>query len=149
MSQVAPTDAVRTLLRRAEERLRDLETRGVEQLSASVETVVADARDAASRLIVEAETRAEAIRAPARADAARTLAEADARVEAVIRDAENQAADRSAAVLREAQDRLDALLASEREIHERIQHTMSSLQTLVPPGEPPERTTPTAPRRIA
>lgn len=116
------------------------------QLSASIESLLGGTRTEVDRLIATAHVDAESIREAARDDAAQITAEAKSLVDEIIREAEIEARTRSAEVLREAQQRLDDLLASERAVHDRIQETMADLWGLVggrgPSGEDPPASEP-------
>ena len=63
--------------------------------------------------------------------AATTIAEATAAAEAIAAQAEVEAIERSAQVINDAQQRLDRLLAAERDVHDRLQAAMADIQASV------------------
>ncbi len=146
-------DAVRDLLSRAAERLREVEREGVKSVSGSVSAVLDQAVKSSEELVATATSDAEAIRATAESDATRIgddaaavaagviaegekaaaerVDEADGQVEDILAKADADARDRSAKVINDAQQRLDRLLAAERDVHDRLQAAMADIHASV------------------
>jgi len=113
-------DAVRELLRKAADRIRSLERDGVRSVSESVSAVLDQAVRSGEELMAAARNDADAVRFAA-----------DAQVDEILAAAENTARDRAAQVTKDAQLRLDRLLEAEREVHDRLQTTMSDILEFV------------------
>ncbi len=133
---------VRALLRQVAEHLRGLQNEGIRSVADSVEAVLHQAVKSGEEIVACANTDADAIRKAAEADtvrisdgaakvAARTIADGEkaiadrmaaaaAEIEKMMSEAETAARARSASVISKAQQRLDRLLAAERDVHDRV-----------------------------
>jgi cell division septum initiation protein DivIVA len=124
-------DAIRALLRRAAERIRTLEREGVKGIPTSVGAILEQAVASADALIAAAKRDADAIRATGESESTRRVDAANAEVDAIIGSAEQRARDHSAQVISDAQQRLDRLLAAERDVHARLHTALTDLQASV------------------
>ena len=107
-------DEVRALLRRAAERIRQLEERG------PAIDLTENAAELAAHRITEADHLAVG-----------RVAYAERQVEEMLAQAEADARSRAGAVLSEAQRRLDRMLAAERDVHDRLKAAVADLSESV------------------
>lgn len=119
------------VLRRAAERIRVLEREGVRGVPHSVGAILEQAVTSADALVEAARSDADAIRAAGDDEAARRIDAANAEIEEIIGTAERRARDHSMQVISDAQQRLDRLLAAERDVHDRLHAAMTDLQASV------------------
>jgi vacuolar-type H+-ATPase subunit H len=143
-------EQVRETLRKAAERIRELERDGVRSVGDSVNAVLELATKTGEELVDKANSDADAIRAAAETDsgriaddaaevaakhiadgeklAAEKVEAAQGQVDKIVTDAETEARDRATTVINDAQRRLDDLLAAERNVHDRLQAAMTDIQ---------------------
>ncbi len=106
-----------------------------EQLAAAAtseaEQLVTDAKGESDSIIEEAGAVAAKQITDAEHNAAEKLEAAESAAASLVEDAERSAIERSTLVINESQQRLDRLLAAERDVHDRLQAAMADIQTSV------------------
>jgi len=142
-------DEVRTLIRRIAEHLRGLQSEGVRGVADSVGAVLDQAVKSGEDIVARANADADAIRTAAEADSERisedaaevaakaiaagelavadSMAAAKEDIDKMMLEADAAARARSAAVISRAQQRLDRLLAAERDVHDRVTAALSDI----------------------
>lgn len=143
-------DEVRALLRQVAARLRGIERQGVRGVSAAVSAVLDQAVKSSEEILSGANSDAKAVRKAAVADAvkindearqvaANTIAEGEKKsadriiatqseIDQIMADADSAARARSSVVISKAQQRLDRLLAAERDVHDRVTAALDDIQ---------------------
>jgi len=142
-------DEVRVLVRRIAEQLRALHSEGVRGVADSVGAVLDQAVKSGEDIVARANADADAIRTGAEADAVRisddaaeaagkaiaagessvadAMTAAKEEIDAMMLEADAASRARSTAVISKAQQRLDRLLAAERDVHDRVTAALSDI----------------------